>query len=43
MVAPKSRKGVRFIPLGENLWHDLHQWIEEQHIGLKDLVFTRDG
>lgn len=43
MVPPKSRKGVRFIPLEEDLWHDLHQWIEEHHIGPKELVFTRDG
>ena len=43
MVPPKSRKGVRFIPLEEDLWHDLHQWIDEHRIGPEDLVFTRDG
>jgi integrase len=40
---PKSRKGVRFIPLDDGLWRDLLAWIEERGIGADELVFTRGG
>ena len=42
-VPPKSRKGIRFIPLGQDLWDGLQDWIRDHDIGDGDLVFTRKG
>jgi len=41
IVPPKSKKGIRFVPLQKDLWDALKQWAQEHNVGGKELIFTR--
>jgi integrase len=43
MTVPKSRKGVRIVPVSRSLWNDLAQWAKDHDLGKDDLMFTRHG
>lgn len=39
LVAPKTMKGYRFVPVSESLWERLWDWIRRRGIGMRELVF----
>lgn len=43
IVPPKSRKGIRFVPIDTTLWLDLKTWATEHRIPDGQPIFTRKG
>lgn len=43
MVPPKSRRGVRVIPISQGLWNALREYAAHHCAKTTDLIFTRDG
>lgn len=43
LTRPKSKAGVRVLPIPPALAVELLSWIEDNHIGPDDLIFTRNG
>jgi integrase len=43
MTVPKSRKGIRIVPVSRTLWNDLAQWAKDHSLAADDLLFARQG